>query len=190
MRSSEQVESRAIHILLSARAVAEDMEQFRHHLTVPDLPPAVTDLLTEELEDATSRLSNLISLAIAEINHSSDSKFRNHFDALLTEVRGRWVRLHLKKIAARLAYIDRQATDTLSSGIYRLGLARRLEAAYSEVRTTLVAMGALDTPGLESTVLNDVQDKITALAELENTTFRLLDLDRESGRQREQFIAG
>jgi len=182
MRPSERVEARAIDILLSARAVAEDIEQFRHHLSAPNLPPAVADRLTEELEDATSRLSNLISLAVAEVNHSADANFRDHFDALLREVRGRWVQLHLKKIAARLAYIDRQAVDTLSSGIYRLGLARRLEQAYSDVRTTLVAMDAIDSPGLESHVLDDVLAKIAHLSELENETFRLLDLNRKTNR--------
>jgi hypothetical protein len=180
MRSSERVESRAIHILLSARAVAEDMERFRHHLSLPGLPPAVSNLLAIELEDATSRLSNLISLAISEVNQSADPAFRTHFEAMLKEVRGRWVQLHLKKIAARLAYIDRQAADTLSSGMYRLGLARRLEQSYGELHTTLVAMDAIDTPGLEDHVLSGVLEKITALAELENETFKLLDLDRKT----------
>jgi len=180
MGSSQRVESRAIQILLSARAVAEDMERFRHHLSLPGLPPAVFDLLSTELEDATSRLSNLISLAISEVNQSADPAFRTHFDTLLKEVRGRWVQLHLKKIAARLVYIERQAADTLSSGMYRLGLARRLEQSYGELHTTLIAMDALDSPGLEHHVLSGILEKIAALAELENETFKLLDFDRKS----------
>jgi len=181
MSPSGNVESRAIQILLSARAVAEDMERYRQHLGAGSLTPALAELLSDKLEDATARLSNLISLAIAEVNHSSDQSFRDHFDALLRDVRGRWVQLHLKKIETRLAFIDRLASDTLSSGVHRLGLARRLEQAYGEVHATLVAMDALESPGLERHVLDDVLAKIACLAELENETFRLLDLNRKSG---------
>lgn len=180
MSSSGNVERRAIQILLSARAVAEDMESYRQHLGSGSLPPAVADLLSDKLEDATGRLSNLISLAIAEVGHSSDQAFRDHFDSLLRDVRGRWVQLHLKKIETRLAYIDRLASDTMSSGIHRLGLARRLEQAYGEIHATLVAMDAIESPGLERHVLEEVLAKIACLAALEDETFRLLDLNRKS----------
>ncbi len=170
-------EKKAIHALLSAKAVAQEVETFRHRLTNPRLAPAEAARCAAAMNEALSRLCNLISLALAEINETASDQFRLRFDLLLDEVRGRLLQMNFHQMLERLAGIRDQAREALQSNVYRLGLSYRLEVAYADVVDNLVAMGATEELGLEARFLTEVIDAIKTLAEIEVRVFKLLDLD-------------
>ena len=180
--TAERKAQKALQYLQSAREVAAEMERLRGALGKTGLPDGARRLIGEDLNDATVRLCNLISLAMGEIDQSGEASLRARFNQVLDQVRGRWVELHLGQMAERVREIDRVVADTLSSGLCRLGLARRLEQAFSEVRATLEAMGTEPVEGLEPGYLDDLSSRISVLATLETDTFGLLDLNRPRGR--------
>ena len=170
-------EKKAIQTLLSAKAVAREVEDLRRRLADPMMAPEQAPRRAAELNDALSRLCNLISLALAEINETAGEQFRLRFDLLLDEVRGRLLQMNFHQMLERLVGIREQAQDALKSNVYRLGLAMRLEVAYADVVDNLVAMGATEELGLEARFLGEITTAIKALAEIEVRVFKLLDLD-------------
>jgi len=170
-------EKKAIHTLLSAKMVAQEVEELRHRLAEPLLPPAEAARCAAEMNDTLSRLCNLISLALAEINESASEQFRLHFDLLLDEVRGRLLQMNFHRLLERLAQIRDQAQEALQDSVYRLGLSDRLELAYADVVDNLIAMGATEDLGLEARFLDEVTGAISTLADIEVRVFKLLDLN-------------
>ena len=170
-------EKKAIQTLLSAKAVAREVEDLRRRLADPMMAPEQAPRRAAELNDALSRLCNLISLALAEINETAGEQFRLRFDLLLDEVRGRLLQMNFHQMLERLVGIREQAQDALKSNVYRLGLPMRLEVAYADVVDNLVAMGATEELGLEARFLGEITTAIKALAEIEVRVFKLLDLD-------------
>jgi len=172
---------KALQYLHSARDVAAEMERLRAALAEEDLSESERRATADDLNDATVRLCNLISLAMGEIDHSGENTLRTRFNQLLEQVRGRWAELHVDQMTERVRQIDHVVAQTLSSGLCRLGLARRLESTFAEVRSTLEAMGTQPVAGLEPGYLDDLSSRISVLARLETNTFGLLDLDRPAG---------
>jgi hypothetical protein len=170
-------EAKAIHTLMSAKDVARDVERLRHRLADPHLPPAQALRDKAEMNDALSRLCNLISLAIAEINENVGEQFRQHFDMLLGEVRGRLLQMNFHHMLERLVDIRNQAQDALKTQEYRMGLAARLDRAYADVVEHLVAMGATEGNGLEARFLDEITEDLRTLAEIEVRVFKLIDFD-------------
>lgn len=170
-------ETRAIHILLSAKMVAQEVEALRHRLTDPRIDTAESAQCTAEMNGALSRLCNLITLALAKINETASEQFRLHFDLLLDEVRGRVLRMNFHQMLDQLHAIRDQAQEALHNPVYRLGYSFRLERAYSNVVDNLTAMGATEELGLDPRMLAEIIADIKTLAEIEIRVFKLIDFD-------------
>ena len=168
--------NKAIRILMSARAVAAEIDRLRQSLTQAGRRLPEGHPLVAELDDAVARLCNLISLAVAEIDlGSAGESLRVRFDALLGDVRARWLAHNIDQMTTRLAVIGDQAAEALSTRTYRLGLADRLERACAEIVDVLRAMGAENRPGLESERLAAILADIRTLARLESEMFHIVD---------------
>lgn len=170
-------EAKAIQILLSAKLVAEEVEQLRHRITHPLTPEAEVEKCSAAMNDALSRLCNLITLAIANINESASEHFRLSFDVLLDEVRGRLLQMNFHQIQERLVAIRAQVEEALHDPMCRLGLSDRLEAAYGDAVNMLSAMGATEEVGLDPAFLAEIIGNIKALAAIEIRVFKLIDFD-------------
>ncbi|MDO8605815.1 MAG: hypothetical protein Q7R40_04705 [Phaeospirillum sp.] len=170
-------EARAIHILLSAKAVAREVEDLRRRLNNPLIPPAEAERYSAEMNGALSRLCNLITVAIAKISEDANEKFRLHFDLLLDEVRGRVLRMNFHQMLEQLVLLRDQAHEALLNPVYRLGFSFRLERAYTDVLNNLTAMGASEELGLDPKLLAEIIADIRALAEIEIRVFKLIDFD-------------
>jgi hypothetical protein len=96
---------------------------------------------------------------------------------LLDEVRGRLLQMNFHHMLERLVDIRNQAQGALKSQEYRLGLAMKLERAYSDVLDHLMAMGATEGNGLEPKFLDEIIDDIRTLSEIEVRVFKLIDFD-------------
>ena len=170
-------ESKAIHILLSAKKVAEDVEVFRRCLNDPHLSRAEKERHTAEMNEALSRLCNLISLAIANINESVGEQFRLSFDILLDEVRSRLLQMNFHLIQERLIGIRDQVEKALHDPVHRLGLSDRLARAYDDAVNMLTAMGETTDLGLPPRFLEDIIGQIRELSAIEIRAFKLIDFD-------------
>jgi hypothetical protein len=167
----EAIDHKAIRILMSARAVAEEIDDLRRRAVHQG------GAAGRDLEDAVSRLCNLISLALVQLEASVGEMVRDRVQALLAEVRGRWQAHNVDRIATRLAAIDAEIARAKASRVCRLGLADRLGQACAEIVEVLRAMGAEDLPGLEGARIRAILDEIDALAATEAQRFRIIDFD-------------
>lgn len=170
-------ESKAIHILMSAQKVAEEVELFRRSLNSPHLSQAETQRFTVEMNEALSRLCNLISLAIANINQTVDEQFRLSFDILLDEVRSKLMRMNLHLIQERLNNIRGQVEAALHDPIHRLGLSDRLARDYDDAVNMLTAMGETADLGLAPQFLENIIGQIRELSAIEIRVFKLIDFN-------------
>ncbi len=170
-------ESKAIHILMSAKKVAEEVEVFRRGLNNPRLSHAETERYTAEMNEALSRLCNLISLAIANINQTVDEQFRLSFDILLDEVRSRLLQMNFHLIQERLESIRNQVEEALHDPVYRLGLSDRLARSYDDAVNMLTAMGETADLGLAPQFLENIIGQIRELSAIEIRVFKLVDFD-------------
>ncbi|WP_146747647.1 hypothetical protein [Paramagnetospirillum kuznetsovii] len=175
--SAGPAETKAIHILLSAKRVAEEVENFRRRLGDPHMAPTEARRIAADMDEALSRLCNLIGLAIANINESANEHFRQHFDLLLDEVRGRLLQMNMDQLQKRLVAIRGQVEKALKDPVYRLGLSAKLERSYDEVVNMLTAMGATEDLGLDDRFLAEIVSDIRELAEIEIRVFKLIDFD-------------
>jgi hypothetical protein len=170
-------ESKAIKTLMSARDVAVEVENIRRRRDGRMATRAQAAKLENEENEALARLCNLISLALAETQDSTDERFRARFDEILGEVQGRLMKLNYDQIMARLEAIRTELRTALETEFYRMGLAAKLGRAYAEVMDNLNAMGAADHLGDGAQVLAAVVQDIRTLAEIEDRVFRLRDFD-------------
>lgn len=169
-------EGKAIKTLMSAQAVAVEVEDLRRRRQGHSTLAQAAKLQAQENE-ALARLCNLISLALAETQESTDARFRARFDEVLGEVQGRLLQLNYQPMMERLDAIQAEVKDALETESYRMGLAARLGRAYTEVLDNLMAMGAANELSAEAGRLATVVEDIRTLAEIEDRVFHLVDFD-------------
>ena len=159
-------EARAILALRAARSVAQEIEAM-HERNRRD----------PQLVDAVDRLSNLISLAVIEINEAADAEFRTRFGEVLDDVQRRLFHVHFNQLSAKLTEIHQHARAALLEKDYRLGMAARLETEYHGVINGLMAMGGLQVLGDQRQFLEATAADLRELAEIELRVFRLIEFD-------------
>jgi len=159
-------EARAALALQAAREVADEIEGMRGR-----------GRRDPRMADAVGRLSNLISLAVIEVNEAADTDLRARFGSALDQVQRKLFEVHFTQLSDQLKAIHRRATMALSEKDYRLGLAARLESAYQAVIDALIAMGGVEVLGDQLSSLEATAAALHELAEIELRVFHLVDFD-------------
>lgn len=161
-------ERQAAATLTSAQTVLAEIETISRDLSNGSLSPETKRRRRTDLAEASERLCNLMALAIYQLANGVHGEYRERLRQSVEHLRGRLIGMGTRLMLKKLKQVHDRAAGVLEGGSYPLGLASRLEQAFSGIRGNLETLGAIDRldEGGQSLV-SQTADDIRKLKEME-----------------------
>lgn len=152
----------------SAQNVLREIEGLRAVLSDDSQPQQVRRDAKHDMLEASERLCNLMGLAVYQIANGVNGEFQGRMKATLDALRGRLLDMGTNLMVEKLEKIRDRAETVLEGRNYPIGLAAKLDFAYSGIVDNLKTLGALDRMDDEQKQLVDSTGQdIRNLAEIE-----------------------
>ncbi len=143
-----------------------------------------------ELFEASERMCNLMSLAIYQVDNNVGGDLQAQLAGELDRLRERLLVMGTNLMVEKLRKIGVRAEAVLREGNYPLGLAGKLDMAYSALVSNLTMLKGFDRLGDEERATIEVtKSRIVQLASIERGLGLLVDVSRDKPR-RSRAIAG
>ncbi len=138
-------EERQVAITLqSARDVLGEIETYRGVLSDERQNHQVRRDAKHDLIEASERLCNLLGLAVYQIANSPSGAFQARMKAMMDDLRSRLLDMGTSLMFEKMGRIKSRAEDVLESNSYPIGLAAKLDMAFSGILDNLKTLGAID----------------------------------------------
>lgn len=152
----------------SAQDVLREIEGLRKVLSDDGQPQQKRVDAKHDLLEASERLCNLMGLAVYQIANGVNGEFQGRMKASLDSLKGRLLDMGTNLMLEKLEKIRDRAETVMEGRSYPIGLAAKLDFAYSGIVDNLKTLGALDRMEAEQKDIVDGTGKeIRALAEIE-----------------------
>jgi len=152
----------------SAQDVLREIERLRKTLSNDEQPHQVRLDAKHDMLEASERLCNLMGLAVYQIANGVNGEFQGRMKATLDALRGRLLDMGTNLMVEKLEKIRDRAETVLQGRSYPIGLAAKLDLAYSGIVDNLKTLGALERLGEDLQGLVSVTEKdIHTLADIE-----------------------
>jgi hypothetical protein len=152
----------------SAQDVLREIEGLRSVLTDDGQPQQSRVDAKHDMLEASERLCNLMGLAVYQIANTLNGEFQGRMKASLDTLRGRLLDMGTNLMVEKLAKIRDRAETVLEGRSYPIGLAAKLDMAYSGIVDNLKTLGALDRMGDDQKdLVNNTEKDIRTLADIE-----------------------
>jgi len=156
----------------SAQDVLREIEGLRIVLSDDTQPQQSRVDAKHDMLEASERLCNLMGLAVYQIANTLNGEFQGRMKASLDNLRGRLLDMGTNLMVEKLEKIRDRAETVLEGRSYPIGLAAKLDMAYSGIVDNLKTLGALDRMG-------DDQKDLVSNTEKDNRT--LADIEKGLG---------
>lgn len=152
----------------SAQGVLREIEGLRGVLSDDSRPQQMRLDAKHDMLEASERLCNLMGLAVYQIANGVSGEFQGRMKASLDALRGRLLDMGTNLMVEKLEKIRDRAETVLQGRNYPIGLAAKLDLAYSGIVDNLKTLNAQERLGDELHDLISVTEKdIRTLADIE-----------------------
>lgn len=153
----------------SAQGVLREIEGLRKVLSDDAQPQQTRRDAKHDMLEASERLCNLMGLAVYQIANGVSGEFQGRMKASLDALRGRLLDMGTNLMVEKLEKIRDRAEAVLEGRNYPIGLAAKLDLAYSGIVDNLRTLNAENRMGDELHALITTTEKdIRTLAEIEH----------------------
>jgi hypothetical protein len=152
----------------SAQDVLREIEGLRTVLSDDAQPQQSRVDAKHDMLEASERLCNLMGLAVYQIANTLNGEFQGRMKASLDNLRGRLLDMGTNLMVEKLEKIRDRAETVLEGRSYPIGLAAKLDMAYSGIVDNLKTLGALDRMGDDQKdLVSNTEKDIRTLADIE-----------------------
>lgn len=152
----------------SAQDVLREIEGLRAVLSDDGQPQQSRVDAKHDMLEASERLCNLMGLAVYQIANTLNGEFQGRMKASLDNLRGRLLDMGTNLMVEKLEKIRDRAETVLEGRSYPIGLAAKLDMAYSGIVDNLKTLGALDRMGDDQKdLVSNTEKDIRTLADIE-----------------------
>jgi hypothetical protein len=162
-------ERQAAATVASARTVVAEIDLLRQRLSDASLPVERRRQAKYDLAEASDRLCNLMALAVYQLTNGVHGQFQDRLRSILDGLRNRLLEMSTRLMLEKVQRIHDRAGDVLEGGAYPLGLATRLNQAFSSIVSNLTTLGAFERLSeKERTLIEQTTTDIRSLAAIES----------------------
>jgi hypothetical protein len=163
----------------SAREVLVEIDRARKILSDEKAPTETRRAAKRDMLEGSERLCNLMALAVYQITTGVETEFKGRMKASLDGLRDRLLDMGTNLMLEKLGKIHERAESVLEGHAYPVGLAARLDTAYSGIVDNLKTLGALDRlEQKDQGMVAETRQNIKTLAEIEQGLGVLDDMDQ------------
>jgi hypothetical protein len=190
-RAPDTPEERQAQVTVgSVKDVLAEIGELSRMLTAGALEQNERIAAKRELFEASERMCNLMSLAIYQVDNNVGGDLQAQLAGELDRLRERLLVMGTNLMVEKLRKIGVRAEAVLREGNYPLGLAGKLDMAYSALVSNLTMLKGFDRLGDEERATIEVtKSRIVQLASIERGLGLLVDVSRDKPR-RSRAIAG
>ena len=176
-------ERQAVATVQSAKQVMAEIEKLRMRVFDKRLPRETRRTAKKQLLEASERLCNLMALALYQITNGVNGEFQGRLQRVLEALRGRILNMGTNLILEKLQNVHDHAKEVMDGRSYPLGLASKLNQAFSNITSNLNALNAeerfeqkernlMEETGQLIHTLADIEEKLGVLDELDDSFMR------------------
>jgi len=163
-------ERQAAITVQSAKEVLAEIESLKGLINDENLPLPDRREAKRSMLDASERLCNLMGLAVFQLTNGVNSEFQGRMKNTLDALRSRLLDMGTNLMIDKLSRIHDRAETVLEGRAYPLGLAAKLDMAYSGIVDNLKTLGAMERLGDPQRELVDTTARdIRSLADIEQS---------------------